>query len=399
DATVHDWPLATYSTKSGTDTNYKRVLNWALTPERTDAVRIGVAGHNLFDVAWAWQLAKRRKVESRVEFEMLLGMAAAQADAVRRDVGGLLLYTPVVHPAEFDSAISYLVRRLEENASTENFMSGVFELATNEHIFAREEGRFRTSLAALDLAVPKPNRTQNRTQTPTATTTTFSNEPDTDASLSANRVWAERVLRRSADSRLGVGTIAATLVTDSEVLEQRIDAATRAAQEWGAKSGAERARLLHVAGDVLAAFRGRLIEVMASETGKTIAEGDVEVSEAIDFAHYYAERALELDSIEDATYVPPKLTVVTPPWNFPVAIPAGSVLAALAAGSAVIIKPARQARRSGAVMIEALWEAGIPRDLLTLVGFDEGALGKQLVSHPSVDRVILTGGWDTANLF
>ncbi len=109
DATIHHWPLATFATKQETDTNYKRVLEWAMTPERTDAVRLGIAGHNLFDAAWAWQLAKVRRVESRVEFEMLLGMATAQADAVRRDVGGLLLYTPVVHPDEFDSAISYLV--------------------------------------------------------------------------------------------------------------------------------------------------------------------------------------------------------------------------------------------------------------------------------------------------
>ena len=104
--------------------------NWALTPEHTDAVRIGVAGHNLFDVAYAWLLAKERHVDTRVEFEMLLGMATGQAEVVKRDVGGLLLYTPVVHPAEFDSAISYLVRRLEENASSDNFMSALFELAS-----------------------------------------------------------------------------------------------------------------------------------------------------------------------------------------------------------------------------------------------------------------------------
>ena len=75
DATMHGWPLATWSTKLETDTNYKRVLDWALTPERTDAVRIGVAGHNLFDVAHAWLLAKQRNVANRVDFEMLLGMA------------------------------------------------------------------------------------------------------------------------------------------------------------------------------------------------------------------------------------------------------------------------------------------------------------------------------------
>ena len=136
-----------------------------------------------------------------------------------------------------------------------------------------------------------------------------------------------------------------------------------------------------------------------SETGKTIDQGDPEVSEAVDFAHYYAESARKLDDVDGATFVPAKLTVVTPPWNFPVAIPAGSTLAALAAGSAVVIKPAKQARRSGAVMIEALWEAGVPRDVLTMVQLGERELGQQLISHPAVDRVILTGGYETAELF
>ena len=138
---------------------------------------------------------------------------------------------------------------------------------------------------------------------------------------------------------------------------------------------------------------------MATETGKTIDQGDPEVSEAVDFAHYYAESARKLDDVDGATFVPAKLTVVTPPWNFPVAIPAGSTLAALAAGSAVVIKPAKQARRSGAVMIEALWEAGVPRDVLTMVQLGERELGQQLISHPAVDRVILTGGYETAELF
>jgi RHH-type proline utilization regulon transcriptional repressor/proline dehydrogenase/delta 1-pyrroline-5-carboxylate dehydrogenase len=401
DATIHGWPLATWPSKLESDTNYKRVLDWAFTPERTDAVRIGVAGHNLFDVAWSWLLAKERKVEARVEYEMLLGMATGQADAVKRDVGGLLLYTPVVHPKEFDSAISYLIRRLEENASSENFMSAVFELGKGSgSFFEREADRFTASLAFLDDIVPQPNRTQNRGKTlEVAPASGFHNEPDTDPSLGANRTWAARVLDRSRESRLGAGTIATAKVADPDTLNLRIAAATRAGEAWGATPAAERARVLHDAGDVLAAFRGRLVEVMANETGKTIAEGDVEVSEAVDFAHYYADRALDLDSVENARWHAPRLTVVTPPWNFPVAIPAGSVLAALAAGSGVIIKPAPQARRSGAVMVEALWEAGIPRDLLTLVDIEEGALGQQLVSHPAVDRVILTGGWETAALF
>jgi RHH-type proline utilization regulon transcriptional repressor/proline dehydrogenase/delta 1-pyrroline-5-carboxylate dehydrogenase len=162
--------------------------------------------------------------------------------------------------------------------------------------------------------------------------------------------------------------------------------------------------VLHSAGEALAAARADLIEVMAGETGKTIAEGDVEVSEAVDFAHYYAERARELDRIADADFEPSRLIVVTPPWNFPVAIPAGSVLAALAAGAGVIIKPAPQAVRSATVMVEALWAGGVPRDVLTLVDLQEGDtggvdLGRELVAHPEVDRVILTGAWETARLF
>ncbi|TPX00962.1 1-pyrroline-5-carboxylate dehydrogenase, partial [Schumannella luteola] len=109
DATMHGWPLATWSSKRATDTNYKRMLMAALAPEASSAVRIGVAGHNLFDLAWAWLLANGRGVEQQLDVEMLLGMAPAQARAVRADVRRLLLYTPVVHPDEFDAAIGYLV--------------------------------------------------------------------------------------------------------------------------------------------------------------------------------------------------------------------------------------------------------------------------------------------------
>jgi RHH-type proline utilization regulon transcriptional repressor/proline dehydrogenase/delta 1-pyrroline-5-carboxylate dehydrogenase len=406
DAILHGWPLATWPDKLQTDTNYKRVLDWSFTQQRTDAVRIGVAGHNLFDVAYAWLLAKSRGVEHRVEFEMLLGMASEQADAVRADVGGLLLYTPVVHPGEFDSAISYLIRRLEENASQENFLSGVFELHSDHRVFAREADRFRASLEALeaeraDAAPPQSNRTQDRSAIVPhpEVATEFRNEPDTDPSIPANREWGREILRRAESSQLGGELTARVRVADASTLEQIISAAVNAGEQWGQRRGSTRAQVLHSVAESIAAHRAELIEVMASETGKTIVEGDVEVSEAVDFANYYAERACELDQVENAQFVPSRLIVVTPPWNFPVAIPAGSMLAALAAGSAVIVKPAPQARRSAAVLVEALWAGGVPRDVLSLVDVDEGALGQQLVSHPDVDRVILTGAWETAKLF
>ena len=401
DAVKHGWPLATVASKLEADTNYKRVLCWAFTLERTDAVRIGVAGHNLFDIAFAWLLAQQRAVTSRVEFEMLLGMASAQTAVVTQDVGAVLLYTPVVKPTEFTAAIAYLIRRLEENASTENFMSAVFELAADKQLFERERSRFLDSLAGVDDVVPSSNRVQNRLNPPppASRTEVFANTPDTDPSIAANRVWGRQLLERSRTSTLGAETAAAAVIADADTLQQRIAATVRAGEVWGAKGANTRAGLLHEVGDVLSAYRGRLIEVMASEAGKTIAEADVEVSEAIDFAHYYAERSRELESVENALFSPSRLIVVTPPWNFPVAIPAGSVLAALAAGSGVILKPARLARRSAAVLAEALWEAGVPPELLTLVSLDSGELSEKLVTHPDVDRVILTGSWDTAKLF
>jgi RHH-type proline utilization regulon transcriptional repressor/proline dehydrogenase/delta 1-pyrroline-5-carboxylate dehydrogenase len=406
DAIVHGWPLATWPNKQQTDTNYLRVLDWSLTPQHTDAVRIGVAGHNLFDIAYAWLLAKVRGVERRVDFEMLLGMATAQAAAVRADVGGLLLYTPVVHPREFDSAIAYLIRRLEENASQENFLSSVFELEGDRRLFAREADRFMASLEALesehpDAAPPASNRVQDRRAplSASAPAAGFRNEPDTDPSTPGNRLWGREILGRAISSRLGTELLARVRVADSDTLERVVAGAVQAGEQWGQRRGTTRAQVLRAAAESLALRRAELIEVMVSEGGKTIAEADVEVSEAVDFAAYYAERASELELVENARFVPSRLIVVTPPWNFPVAIPAGSVLAALAAGSAVILKPAPQARRSAAVLVEALWAGGVPRDVLSLVDLDEGALGQQLVAHPDVDRVILTGAWETAKLF
>src|SRR5699024_893036 len=123
DAEVHGWPLATWGSKAETDASYKAVLDHALRPEHTRHVRVGVAGHNLFDIALAWLLAQRRGVTDGIDIEMLLGMATAQAAAVRADVGHLLLYTPVVRPREFDVASADRDRRRAEGTAQANHMS------------------------------------------------------------------------------------------------------------------------------------------------------------------------------------------------------------------------------------------------------------------------------------
>ena len=91
-------------------------------PSSRGVLRVGVASHNLYDVALAHLLAERRGVAPALDVEMLQGMSPAQARAVKAAVGTVLLYTPVVAPEDFDVAVAYLVRRLEENAQPQNFL-------------------------------------------------------------------------------------------------------------------------------------------------------------------------------------------------------------------------------------------------------------------------------------
>jgi RHH-type transcriptional regulator, proline utilization regulon repressor / proline dehydrogenase / delta 1-pyrroline-5-carboxylate dehydrogenase len=133
--------------------------------------------------------------------------------------------------------------------------------------------------------------------------------------------------------------------------------------------------------------------VMADEAGKTVREGDPEVSEAIDFARYYATATLDPQS------APLGVVVVASPWNFPYAIPAGGVFAALMAGNAVVLKPPPEARRTAWLLANQCWRAGIPGDVLQYVASPDDDAGRRLITHPDVDTVVLTGSYDTAQLF
>ncbi len=418
DAEIHGWELTTWPSKQDTDTNYKRMLEWAMTPERTRAIRLGVAGQNIFDIAFAYELRAARGVEDSVEFEMLSGMATGIQEVVRRDVGSLLLYVPVVNPREFDVAISYLVRRLEENAAPENFMSGVFDIAKNEDVFARERDRFLAALSNVDpgAPVPAPNRGQDRLAQRKAGVPAeqgsvaerarrpFASEADSDPALAANRQWARDIAAAIPASTLGVEAVraGAQALATNEAIDALVKASAGAARAWQGLAPEERAAALHRVGDVLAARRGELIEVAGSEAGKTIDQADPEVSEAIDFCHHYANASLELFDeahMAGARFVPVDVTVVASPWNFPVAIPVGGVAAALAAGSAVILKPAPPAKRCAAELVAAFHEAGIPKDLVALAPLEDGDVSRYLVTHEAVDRVVLTGSYDTARLF
>ncbi len=195
-------------------------------------------------------------------------------------------------------------------------------------------------------------------------------------------------------------------------VDRAVAAARRAQPGWAALDAVLRRQLLRAVAAELARRRGRLLAVMAAEAGKTVAEGDPEVSEAIDFANYYAEHipgdrsagndpgtAADGGPAGTARFAPYGTVLVAPPWNFPLSIPAGGVTAALAAGNAVLLKPAPEAVATASVLCQACWAAGIPTDVLQFVPCADDDAGRRLVTHPEVDAVVLTGSWDTAQRF
>ncbi len=400
EAELRGWPLATYSAKAETDASYKRLLDVLLDPVNDDAVRVGVASHNLFEIGWA--LAVRAELAARgcadrIDIEMLEGMAPAQAAAVRRLVDALFLYTPVVSRDDFGAAIAYLVRRLDENTSPDNFLAHVLSLEPGSEEFNRQAQKFTAAVAARRTVDTSSRRQQDRRDvvTPNDLGKAFHNEPDTDFTSAANRRWLAAIHAQSAlDDPPHDAAI--------DDVDTAVALSCAGGAAWRARTVRARAELINAVGDVIARRRGEVLAVMQRECSKTIAEGDPEVSEAVDFARYYAREALRLHDVSSAGMAasePLGSVVIAPPWNFPFAIPMGGVLAALAAGNSVILKPAPQALHCAWLVAQCCWEAGIPRDAVQFVRAPDSEVGQRLITHPDVAAVVLTGAYETAQLF
>ncbi len=394
EAAMHGWQRAPYESKAETDANFARMLDWVLAPERLAHLRVGIASHNLFDVAWGLLLAGRRDVVDRVEFEMLSGMSPGVDAAVRDAAGGLRLYTPVVAASDFDTALAYLFRRLEENSRGENFLRRSFDLSHDDAAFAHERERFEHSIASRWTVSSRPRRRQPALHPPG-----FSNSPETDPTDEVKRAEIHAAVAGWKPAKLPAP------ITETAGIERVVDTAREVAKEWATVPAQERRTLLHAVARVLEERRPQLMAVMAHEACKVLAEGDGEVCEAVDMAAYYAEQIPGCASgpEAEARFEPLGVVLVTPPWNFPLAIPAGGVLAALAAGNTVVLKAPPQTPQCSYAVAEAVWEAcrrcGVPPQILQFLECPEEVVGEQLVSHPDVAAIVLTGSRDTADLF
>ena len=390
EAELHDWVSAPYATKAEVDANYKRMLAWGAEPSRLAAVRIGVASHNLLDLAWAEILRQEYQLGDGLSFEMLEGMAPAQARAVQAQVSTTALYTPLVATEEFGVAIAYLLRRLEENTAPGNFLRELFFLSPEAPAWQQQIVLFKKALWEAAHLPCTPRRWQDRRQSPAGLhlSAPFKSASDTDWTSVANREWIKVALTKQLPAPLMPATV--------EAVEGALTTAVNAVGMVGDET--MRATLCRAA-LVLEQRRDQLIAWMVQEGKKIVAEADVEVSEAIDFANYYARAFDDKNLWQGARRSPLGVVVVASPWNFPMAIPFGGIVGALRTGNAVIFKPAPEVRRCGQLLCQILWEVGIPRELLHFVPAPDNEVGQKLITDERVNAVILTGSSETAKMF
>lgn len=424
ESSLRGWPVPSYEDKVQVDASYKRMLLYGTLPAHARAVSLGIASHNLFDVAYGLLLRASRGVEAHVGFELLEGMAEPLRRVLCELTGDLLAYCPVVADASMQTAIAYLLRRLDENTAHDNFLRSSFAMQSGDAGFGRERKRFEAACALAASVDERPRRTQDRRMPAVAPTAgRFENEPDTEFARPENREWigdvlrelrarprfevpfrigGERTFERSfADgfdpSRPDFVPYRFALATPAQI-ERSLATAARAAQRCRTTSIETRVAWLRAIAQGLRTRRGELIAAMVLDAGKRVDQADTEVSEAVDFAEYYAQAFTELATRPELSLAPKGVVLVTPPWNFPLAIPAGGVFAALVTGNAVLLKPATETVFVAERFAELCWDAGVPVDALQLV-FCEDEVGSLLVRDRRVDTVVLTGATATARLF
>lgn len=388
EASLRHWPQAPFNSKEEVDAQYKKMVEYGMRKRHAQYVHLGIASHNLFDIAYALLLRQENSVEEFVDFEMLEGMAESTRKVIQQIAGRMVLYTPTTTPEAFQYAFAYLIRRLDENTAPQNFLRHAFELKRGTPAWQQQVDQFERSLQ--DNPSSTPHRTQNRLGKPISPPidSPFCNEADTDFSLPQNRQWVDSIV----SSKQGLKPI-------QNKNWAELDRAITTASTAKIESSFNRSLLLFQIARTLREMRGELIRVMMEETQKSFTEADVEVSEAIDFAEYYRHCLEEWTHFKDDSWKGKGIVLVTPPWNFPCSIPAGGVLAALAGGNAVLFKPAPEAVRVGETLVQAFWKAGVAHDLLQFIPCSDDPEGTQLIQDPRIAAVVLTGATATAQHF
>ena len=398
EARERGWPLAPFATKALTDANYKLMAEYALQKENINAVKIGIASHNIFDIAYIYLCAQQNGALDSVTFEMLSGMSDSTAKMLAKKLGlNVLLYTPFSEKENFVSAIGYLVRRLDENTSRDNYLRYINGLERNPENLKMLEEQFEESLQLKNKNNFTSNRQQNRLQENFEIDfvnfgKSYQSEPDTDFSLPENYEFAKRIQDKWQN-------ISGFNDLKNSTIEEAQQVLKCAAENDTWQNFSEEKRLEIIAKTIrnYKERRGDLIGMMMRETSKTMIESDAEISEAIDFGNYYSYSFLQMRSaVADVSFKAKKVVLVLSPWNFPVAIPTGGIFAALIAGSNVIFKPSNFSTLIGCELAKCFWDAGVPRDVLQLVPSFDSVAAMALTKSKLIDMIVFTGSTNTA---
>ncbi|EKA2509516.1 proline dehydrogenase family protein [Campylobacter upsaliensis] len=423
-ASQRGWELPTFERKIDTDSNYNKMLNLVLEDENYKYINVGIASHNIFEIAYAYTRINEAGASESFTFEMLEGMSL-QCSYELSQMHDLILYAPVCDEAHFNNAIAYLVRRLDENTSEDNFMRYFFNLKVGSKEWEEQKSLFLNALEGIKTLDNTTHRKQDRTKTqniPSSyTTKTFTNESDTDFILSQNRLWAQNIKAKYENlanydvypvageldfTQADLNTLEVkdkiahrTIGTAYLAGENELKAALKVAKNsnFTQKSSDEIYGILAKVAKLMRERRGDLIGLAALETGKTFLEIDPEVSEAIDFVEFYPHSLETLKKQNpNTTFKPKGIGVTIAPWNFPVGISVGTIAAPLAAGNVVLYKPSSLSMLTGYKLCECFWDAGIPRDALIFLPAKGSDISKYILSDEAVKFSILTGGEDTA---
>ncbi|GAA0772732.1 bifunctional proline dehydrogenase/L-glutamate gamma-semialdehyde dehydrogenase PutA [Brevundimonas olei] len=410
-----DYPV--FTTKPATDLNYL-VCAKALI-EASPYIFSQFATHNAHTLAAVHRMAADRGVT--IEFQRLHGMGEALYDGAKVEWGDVVVraYAPV---GGHEELLPYLVRRLLENGANSSFVHALLDERVPAADVAADPITSVEAQPDRHPKIPVPMNIYGDRQ----------NSLGRDYSQATDRERHAAALERVDSEKLTAGPIIggklragvnAQDVTNpydrtrilghvSEASVEDVDAAVGAAAEaqvaWDRLGGAGRAPVLRAMADALEADLDRLVALLSREAGKTLNDGVAEVREAADFCRYYAQLA-ERDfggrqTLKGPTGETNELVLhgrgvfaCISPWNFPLAIFTGQIAAALAAGNAVVAKPAEQTPLIAAEAVRLYYKAGLNPDLLALVPGRGETVGAALTNHPGIDGVAFTGGTDTAS--
>ena len=397
---LSDYPV--FTRKTHTDVSYLAGARRLL--EMTDRIYPQFATHNAHSVAAILHMAGEAR--QTFEFQRLHGMGEALHDLVHQSDGTRCrIYAPV---GAHEDLLAYLVRRLLENGANSSFVNQIVDLdVPATEIAADPIGEAEAQEFAPNPAIPRPSdifapRLNSRGWDIT--------DPVDLARIEAGRApfaapyeWRAgpispfKVPGQTRDvinpaqpkDRVGVVTEA-----DGAIAEQVISAALEAQPGWDALGALARAATLRKVADFYEANATEIFAIVAREAGKTLLDGVAELREAVDFLRYYAEEAERLGNTGTARGV----IVCISPWNFPLAIFTGQIAAALAAGNAVIAKPAEQTPLIAARAVDWMIKAGIPEGVIQLMPGDGATIGAALTRDARIGGVCFTGSTEVAKI-